>query len=280
MAKGVTVLIIEHPEDEVELSALENRILTLAQLGNALQGLGNGALGHQDTTVRVAQGEDIALLDDLPYTAATGTVTLSGVGGTAASGTVTLGGGAGNVTIVTDGTSVGPVAFNTSDTQTAADCVTALNGDSTFAAKATASSVGTVITITWDTKGTVGNSKTLTASRSAGTATASGATLAGGSQGSVTVTVGGTAEVTDTTNLTDTAAAALVASELNANSTISALVTATSALGVVTLTAPLYEGEDGNAVTLVSTSATGTATRSAATLAGGVTGAGTFLERP
>lgn len=281
MAKGVTVLVIEHPEDEVELSALANRSLTLAQLGNALCGLANGALGHQDTTVRVAQGADISILEDSVYTAASGTVTLSGVGGTAASGTVTLGGGAGNVTIVTDGTSVGPVAFNASDAQTALDCITALNANSTFAAKATATSGGSgVVTITWDTKGTVGNSKTLTASRSAGTATASGATLSGGAQGSVTVTVGGTAEVTDTTNLTDTAAAALVASELNSNATISALVTATSALGVVTLTAPLYEGEDGNDVTLVSTSATGTATRSAATLTGGVTGSGTFLERP
>jgi hypothetical protein len=102
-------------------------------------------------------------------------------GSTAASGTVTLAGGAGNVTIVTDGTSVGPVAFNATDAQTATDCITALNANAIFAAKATAATGGSgIITITWDTEGTIGNAITLTASRTAGTATASGATLSGG----------------------------------------------------------------------------------------------------
>jgi hypothetical protein len=277
--KGVTVVIIEHPEDTIHLEDVANRSLTLRQLSGALKGASIGALGDRRTTVRVAQGEDTTVIDDMPMTAATGTVTLNNVGGTAASGTVTLGGGAGNVTIVTDGTSVGPVAFNTSDAQTATDCITALNANSTFAAKATATSGGSgVVTITWDTKGTVGNTKTLTASRSAGTATASGATLTGGAQGSVVVTVGGNPATADTTNLDNTAAAAAVAAAVNADADTAELVTATSALAVVTLTAPLNDGAAGNR-TLASTSATGTATRSAATLTGGVTGAGTFLER-
>lgn len=102
-------------------------------------------------------------------------------GGSYASGSVTLGGGAGDVTIVINGTSVGPVAFNTSDTQTATDCATAINA-SGVASLVTASAMGVVITITADAIGTAGN-YTLTASRTAGSATASGATLTGGAAG-------------------------------------------------------------------------------------------------
>jgi hypothetical protein len=202
---------------------------------------------------------------------ATGSYALSGVGGTAASGTVTLGGGAGDVTIVTDGTSVGPVAFNTDDATTAQDCITALNADVTFAAKATASDGGVgIITITWKTKGVVGNSKTLTASRSAGTATASGATLAGGVQGAVTVVINGTSVgPVDTTNLTDTAAATAVAAAIEANGTLGPLLAAVGSTTNVNLTWGT-QGTVGNAVTLAAgVSATGTATRSGATLAGG-----------
>lgn len=104
--------------------------------------------------------------------------------GAHAVGAVTLAGGAGNVTVVVGGTSVGPVTFVTSDTVTAAAVVTALNANATIAALVTATSVGPVITLTAKQGGTVGNTITLTASRSAGTATASGATLTGGNDGS------------------------------------------------------------------------------------------------
>lgn len=206
-------------------------------------------------------------------TAATGSYALSGVGGTAASNTVTLGGGAGDVTIVVDGTSVGPVAFNTSDAQTATDVITALEANGTFAAKATASSGGSgVITITWDTKGTVGNSKTITASRTAGTATVggNGTTLGGGAQGAVTVVINGTSVgPVDTTNLSDTAAATAVAAAIEANGTLGPLLAAVGSTTNVNLTWGT-QGTVGNAVTLAAgVSATGTATRSGATLSGG-----------
>lgn len=207
-----------------------------------------------------------------------GLVTLTNVGGTAASNTVTLGGGSGDVTIVTDGTSVGPVAFNTSDAQTALDAITALNANGTFAAKATASSGGSgIITITWDTKGTVGNSKTLTASRTAGTVTVggNGTTLGGGAQGSVTVTLNGTAVVTDTTNLTDTAAAVAVSEAIEADGTLGNLVTAVEDGTDATISWDA-KGVAGN-VSLTAATATGTAVPSGATLTGGVDGAVTLV---
>lgn len=107
---------------------------------------------------------------------------------TGASGTVTLGGNAGDVTIVIDGTSVGPVAFNSDDAGTAEDAVVALNANVTLGPLMTASSVGAVITITWDSTGLSGN-VTLTSSRSAGTATASGATLTGGANAALRAAV-------------------------------------------------------------------------------------------
>lgn len=246
--------------------------LTLNKIANFIMGLAAGSYSGTSFSVSQDPASATVTLSGVGGTASTGSVDLTDVGGTAASGTVTLGGGAGDVTIVTDGTSVGPVAFNTSDAQTALDCITALNANGTFAAKATASDGGSaIVLITWDTKGTVGNSKTLTASRTAGTATASGATLASGAQGSVGVTVGGTLVTTDTTNLTDTAAATAVAAALNANSTVAALIGATGNAAVVELVADA-KGVAGDAITLSSTSATGTATSSAANLENGVDG--------
>ena len=113
-----------------------------------------------------------------------GTVALSS-NGVHATGTVTLSGETGAVTVVVGGTSVGPVPFNTSDAQTATDTITALNGNATVAALVTASSGGSaIILLTAVQGGTVGNSITLSSSRTFGSAVASGATLAGGSDGS------------------------------------------------------------------------------------------------
>lgn len=113
-----------------------------------------------------------------------GTVALSS-NGAHATGTVTLTGGAGNVTVTVGGTAVGPVAFVTSDAQTALATITALNNNATVAALVTASSGGSgIILLTAVQGGTVGNTITLTASRTAGAATASGPTLTGGLDGS------------------------------------------------------------------------------------------------
>lgn len=278
MAKGTTVLLIEHPDEEILLTT-GNRPLCLAQLAGAINALQGGALGERTTAVRVEQVANSASLTALNMTKATGTVTLTGVGGTAASGTVTLGGGAGDVTIVTDGTSVGPVPFNTSDAQTATDCITALNANGTFAAKATAASGGSgVVLITWDTKGVVGNTKTLSATRTAGTATASGATLAGGVDGSVTVTVGGVAVTGDTTNLSDGDAAIAVEIAFASSTAAGRIVDVTSGGSDVLLEA-VRPGTLGN-LSLVATSATGTAVVSSATLTGGDDGTSILLERP
>lgn len=242
-----------------------------AQLANFLSAISSGNAPVTNITVAQDNATGTVTLDTVVGgVAATGSVALSGVGGTAATGTVTLAGGAGNVTIVTDGTSVGPVAFNTSDAQTATDCITALNANGTFAAKALATSGGSaIVRITWLVKGTVGNSKTLTSSRSAGSATASGATLAGGAQGSVGVTVAGTLVTTNTTNLSDTAAATAIAAAIEADATLGPLLVSVGSTTNVSMTATT-KGTAGNAFTLVSTSATGTATRSAATFANGV----------
>jgi phage tail sheath gpL-like len=164
------------------------------------------------------------------------------------------------------------VAFNTSDAQTALDAITALNANGTFAAKATATSGGSgVITITWDTKGTVGNTKTLTASRTAGTATVggNGTTLGGGAQGQVTITIDGTAVVTNTTTLSNSAAATACAAALEADSTLGPLLTAIGDGADVEITWG-EKGVVGNSITLEATSVTGTATVSDVTLLGGL----------
>lgn len=278
MATHTTVLTVTHRDDQLPDAArmTDDPQLYMQLLAGFFEGLGGGALSaivsaqRDDGDAEAAEGS-ISVSGASHGTAATGSYALSGVGGTAASGTVTLAGGAGNVTIVTDGTSVGPVAFNTSDAQTATDCITALNANGTFAAKATASSGGSgVVLITWNTKGTVGNSKTLTASRSAGTATASGATLASGAQGAVTVVINGTSVgPVDTTTLSDTAAATAVAAAIEANGTLGPLLVAVGSTTNVSLTWGT-RGTVGNAVTLAAgVSATGTATRSGATLSGG-----------
>lgn len=115
------------------------------------------------------------------------------IGGTAAldsngahaTGTVTLSGGAGDVTVTIGGTAVGPVAFTVSDAATATATIAAINANTTVAALVTASSGGSgIILLTAEQGGTAGNSITLTASRTAGSAAVSGATLAGGSDGS------------------------------------------------------------------------------------------------
>lgn len=282
MTAHTTQITLTSVDDEVPATArftLDKQVAVreLADHLTALSGgrrLGTVAVLTDNGSGARATGS--VALSGVGGTAATGSYALSGVGGTAASNTVTLGGGAGDVTIVTDSTSVGPVAFNTSDAQTALDVITALEANGTFAAKATASSGGSgVITITWDTKGTVGNSKTLTASRTAGTATVggNGTTLGGGAQGAVTVGINGTTVgPVNTTNLSDIAAATAVAAAVEANGTLGPLLVAIGSTTNVSITWGA-KGTAGNAVALaVGVSATGTATRSGANLTGGAQG--------
>lgn len=107
-----------------------------------------------------------------------------------------------------------------------------------------------------------------------GTAATGTVTIASGS-GTITATINGVA-----TNVTwatsDTATATALASAINANAStlVSGLVTATSALGVVTITAKAL-GPEGNAYTLAATG-TGTTT-SGARLTGGAANTNTTV---
>jgi hypothetical protein len=104
-------------------------------------------------------------------------------------------------------------------------------------------------------------------------ATATGTYTVASASGTITATIGGTA-VTATGTGNNTTDAATLAANINANNTVNKLVSATSALGVITLTA-VIEGKFGNAVT---TTATGTGlTAGQATLTGGTGGAGNYL---
>lgn len=184
---------------------------------------------------------------------------------------ITLTGGQnGAVTVAINGTSVGPVSTtNLSDTASATAVAAAIEANGTLGPLLAAVGSTTNVNLTWGVKGTVGNAVTLAVGVSTtGTATRSGATLSGGAQNTVTVTVGGEAVATDTTTLSNGDAATAVAAAINANATAADYVTASAASNVVTLTA-VAAGEEGNGISLVSATTNGTATASGATLSGG-----------
>lgn len=199
---------------------------------------------------------------------ATGTVTLSGAGGVAASGTITFSSASGTTSQTINGVT-GFSQTTGDDTARAAALAAAITAstDPLISGVLTASAALGVVTITAVHKGTTGNAITLAVT---GTGVArSGATLSGGTNNSVTATINGVGVTASATDLTDTAAAAALAVAINAsaNALVNKFVTATSALGVVTLTA-IPVGSAGNAVTLAA-SGTG-ATASGARLTGGV----------
>lgn len=109
--------------------------------------------------------------------AASGTV--ASTVGAHAVGSVLLVGGAGDPTITINGTGV-TVPFNASDAQTALDQAAAMNANATVSAVVTAVAAGTTINLTAVNGGTGGNAITLTATRTAGAAIASGSFLTGG----------------------------------------------------------------------------------------------------
>lgn len=230
----------------------------LNQLANYLSGL---ASGTEQGTVSYAT-------DAANWVAASGTVTLSGSTGTAATGTITFSSASGTTTQTINGVT-GFSQTTGTDTERATALAAAITAstDPLIAGVLTAASELGVVTISAVTKGTVGNAYTLAVT---GTGCArSAATLAGGANNSVGVTING---VTITTNVTtaasDTAAAVLVAADINAssNALVAPFVSATSALGVVTVTAD-NKGVAGNTITLAA-SGTG-ATASGARLTGG-----------
>jgi hypothetical protein len=154
MAKGRTEVVITHPDDHVRLDDLRNRNLTLQQLGTALNGVANGALGAPTTAVYVAQG------------------------GTQASGTVDFSGTSGTTTVTVNGVDFSQASG--SDSARALAAANAINAsvNPLVSGLVTASAVDDVLTITAVAYGKAGNANTLAATGTG--ATASGARLTGG----------------------------------------------------------------------------------------------------
>jgi len=253
---GTSVSIAEHGVDDEATAAL---VVTALNADPTV-----GALITATSLVDV-----ITLTADVKGTAGNAITLTSaaGDGDAIASGATLSGGAQGSVGVTVNGTLVTTDTTDLTDTAAATAVAAALEADGTLGPLLAA--VGNVadVEITWGAKGTVGNAVTLSATSATGTATASGATLAGGLQ-AVTVVVGGTSVSIATEGADDTATAVLVVTALNANPTVAALITATSALGVITLTADAV-GSSGNSITLTSAAGGGTATASGGTLTGG-----------
>lgn len=232
--------------------ASDSAVTTLQKVASFIHGLS----GHVYTATSFDVSQDPA----------SGTVTLSDVGGVAASGTFTYSSASGTTTAT-----LNTVAFPQTtgdDTARASALAAAINAstDPLILGLFTASPALGVVTVTAVHKGVSGNSYALAVS---GTGLArSGATLANGEDGEVTVVVAGNSVPTDTTDLTDAAAATAVAAAITADVGASAYATASASGAVVTVTATTG-GVTGNTYTLTSTSDTGTATASGAFLTGG-----------
>lgn len=147
--------------------------------------------GAGSSAFQLAPGESVAYRAEIRRKDAEGndiisvpsgrTVVTSTIVGVKATGTVTLAGTANNVTVTINGTAVGPIPGAGTDTATVVEIAQAINLTPALQGVVTVYANGAVLAITAVTPGTAGNSITLTAAATAGTATASGANLAGGS---------------------------------------------------------------------------------------------------
>jgi phage tail sheath gpL-like len=181
--------------------------------------------------------------------------TLAVTGTGLARSAATLSGGAqGAVTVVINGTSVGPVSTtNLTDTASATAVAAAIEANGTLGPLLAAVGSTSNVSLTWGTRGTVGNAVTLAAGTSAtGTATRSGATLSGGANTSVLVTINGVGlTVTTTTTTTDAEVAEAIKTAINGSgdALIDGVVTAARADTDVDLLADT-PGAAGNMITL------------------------------
>lgn len=239
--------------------ATDSAVTTLQKAQNFLNGLGL----HTYSATSFSTSDD----------ASTGTVTLSGVGGTASSGTFTYSSASGTTVATLNGKAFTQTTGTDAARGIALSAAINASTDPLILGLFTASDNGSgVVTVTAVHKGVAGDAYTLAVT---GTGlTRSGATLSGGADGSVDVVVAGATVTTDTTDLTDAAAATAIASAINndggdgTSGYASSFVLASASGAVVTLTATVG-GVFGDLVTLSTTTATGTSTRSAATLSGG-----------
>jgi phage tail sheath gpL-like len=112
------------------------------------------------------------------------TLTSSRTAGTATASGATFAGGLQAVTATVGGTAVSVATEGVTDTATATSLAAALVANGTIAALVDVTQAAKVVTLTAKAFGTSGNSITLVSTAGAGSATASGATLAGGAASS------------------------------------------------------------------------------------------------
>lgn len=226
----------------------------------------------------VAAEGDLTLSSAVPNTFADGTITFASVQ-------------AGDTVSVNDreytavnGTKNDFTEFDISgtDAQAAADLVDSITNDVRAQTLGTisAANVDEVVTCTSDQLGTAGNAVTLTSSNGTRLAVSGSGTFTGGVDADTVVVdgklytgVAGTkADNTQfSTDTSDTAAAADLADSINNDvraGTSGLAITATSSLGVVTVTAAVNDGAAGNAITTVGSA---NITAEGANLTGGVT---------
>ena len=255
--RGRTTVVIDHPSQDISWRSPTNLAEVTARL---FAGINAGATGtYADTEVTVEQGGAQAYgtvtLSGVGGTAASGALTMSGVGGTAATGTITFSSSSGGWTVTINGIELSGTSAGDDDTE-GDELVGLIQGNGTLDALLTASNSIGVVTLTAKAKGTAGNAVTLAVT---GTGLSrSAATLEGGAQGSVAVTINGTLVTTNTTNLSDAAAATAVATAIEANGTLAPLVTVPAPVDENVDITWNVKGVVGNAVTFTSTTATGT----------------------
>lgn len=225
----------------------------LNKLANLLSGLAGGAY----------RGSEFAV----SQTPASGTLTLNGVGGMAATGSYTFSSATGTTTATVNGVAFQQTTGTDAARATALAAAITASTDPSIQGVVTAVAASTSVNLTAVAKGTAGNSSTTTAT---GTGlSAAGATLSGGLNGEVDVTIA-TADpvMVDTTNLSDAAAATAIAASINDDAGASQYVTASASGKVVTLAATA-SGPLGNLVGYIAITDTGSAVRSGPFLTGG-----------
>lgn len=249
-------LTVQHDrEGDYKGKASDSPVTTLQKVATFIQGLSGHVYGATSFTVSADAASGTVTLTDVGGTAASGSLLMSNVGGAAASGTITFSGSTGAWTATVNGVAFGRSSAGDDDAE-GDYLATQILGDPTLSLILSAANDGGVVTITALAKGTAGNAYTLAVTGTG--VTRSGATLTGGLQGSVGVTINGTLVTTNTTNLTDTNAAIAVAAAIEANGTLGPLVTVPVPVDENVDITWNVKGVVGNAVTFTSTTATGT----------------------
>ena len=211
---------------------------------------GGGATAQVDTISLTGGGGATAQVDTISLTGGGGataqvdTISLTGGGGAVAQiDTISLTGGGGTDTfdITVDGNSIaaGPLTFDTDLATTASNIANAINADPALSAIVTASAVGADLTLTANSAGTAFAASSSSTDNGGGAAATDATTTANVAADTFDVTVDGNSitagPLTFDTDLATTASN--LANAINADPTLSAIVTASVAGADLTLTA-------------------------------------------